>query len=104
MTVLEEYRESMRLIAPDDANADLPPSVRARITSLQDQSEKLIGWIQLAIVVLFGVLYGLSRQTAPMNTDIWLLTPAAIGLYLIATIIRLAMAYRSRTGVSPLAG
>ena len=104
MTVLEEYRKSMRLIAHDEANADLPPAVRARITALQDQSEKLIGWIQLAIVVLFGVLYGLSRQTAPMNTDIWLLTPAAIGLYLIATIIRLVMAYRIRMGFWLLAG
>ena len=67
----------MRLTAADDANADLPPAVRARIVALQDNSEKLIGWIQLAIVIAFGVLYGLSRQTAPMNTAIWLLTPAA---------------------------
>ncbi len=69
----------MRLTAADDANADLPPAVRARIVALQDQSEKLIGWIQLVIVIAFGVLYGLSRQTAPMDTAIWLLTPAAIG-------------------------
>src|SRR5918996_421337 len=41
----------MRLIATDDANADLPPVVRARITRLQDNSERLIGWIQLAIIV-----------------------------------------------------
>jgi len=94
----------MRLTADDDANADLPPAVRARIISLQDQSEKLIGWIQLAVVVMFGVLYGLSRQTAPMNTAIWLLTPAAIGGYFIATLIRLVMAYRIRMGFWLLAG
>jgi hypothetical protein len=46
----------MRLTADSDANADLPPVVRARITALQDHSERLIGWIQLAIVILFGVL------------------------------------------------
>jgi adenylate cyclase len=98
----------MRLTAADDANQDLPPAVRARITALQDQSEKLIGWIQLAIVILFGVLYGLSRQvapgTVPMGSAIWLLTPAAIGLYFIATVIRLVMAYRIRMGFWLLAG
>ena len=94
----------MRLTAADDANIDLPPVVRARITVLQDASEKLIGWSQLAIVILFGVLYGLSRQTVPMGTAIWLLTPAAIGLYFIATVIRLIMAYRIRMGFWLLAG
>ncbi|MEZ5830809.1 MAG: adenylate/guanylate cyclase domain-containing protein [Dongiaceae bacterium] len=94
----------IRLTADTDANADLPPAVRARITALQDQSEQLIGWIQFGIVVMFGVLYGLSRQTAPMTTAIWLLTPAAIGVYFVATIIRLVMAYRIRMGFLLLAG
>jgi adenylate cyclase len=94
----------MRLTAADDANQDLPPAVRARITALQDASEKLISWIQLAIVILFGVLYGLSRQTVPMGTPIWLLTPAAIGIYFVATLIRLVLAYRIRMGFWLLAG
>jgi adenylate cyclase len=94
----------MRLTTPDDANADLPPVVRARIVVLQDRSERLIGWIQLAIVILFGTLYGLSRQTVPMGTAIWLLTPAAIGVYFIATVIRLIMSYRIRMGFWLLAG
>src|SRR5262245_1770237 len=95
---------AMRLTGPDDANQDLPPAVRARITALQDQSEKLIGWIQLAIVILFGALYFFSRQTVPMGTAIWLLSPAAIGLYFIATLIRLVMAYSIRMGFWLLAG
>ncbi|MGH6893887.1 MAG: adenylate/guanylate cyclase domain-containing protein [Dongiaceae bacterium] len=94
----------MRLTADEDANADLPPVVRERITRLQDRSERLIGWIQLAIVCTFGVLYGLSRQTAPMTTEIWLLTPAAIGAYFVAIIIRLVMAYRFRMGFWLLSG
>ncbi|HEY3146502.1 MAG TPA: hypothetical protein VGJ75_09135 [Dongiaceae bacterium] len=94
----------MRLTADSDANADLPPVVRARITALQDHSERLIGWIQLAIVILFGVLYALARQTAPMTSAIWLLTPAAIGAYFIAVLIRLVMSYRIRLGFWLLAG
>ncbi|WP_119302550.1 adenylate/guanylate cyclase domain-containing protein [Dongia deserti] len=94
----------IQLVADDDANADLPPAVRARIITLQDSSERLIGWIQLAIIIMFGVLYGLSRQTAPMTTAIWLITPAAIGLYFIATVIRLVLSYRIRMGFWLLAG
>ena len=94
----------MRLTADDDANAGLPPAVRARITALQDQSERLIGWIQLSIVILFGVLYGISRQTAPMDTKVWLLTPAAIGGYFVAVVIRLVLSYRIRMGFWLLAG
>lgn len=94
----------MRLTEDDNANADLPPVVRERITGLQDASERLIGWIQLAIVVTFGVLYGLSRQTAPMNTEIWLLTPAAIIAYFLFTVIRIILAYRIRMGFVLLAG
>src|SRR5688572_27933272 len=97
-------RLPIRLIADENANADLPPVVRERITRLQDRSEQVIGWIQLVIVLLFGALYVLSRQTAPMGTAIWLLTPAAIGGYFIATVIRLVMAYRIRMGFWLLAG
>lgn len=93
----------MRLI-DDNANADLPPVVRERIIWLQDASEKLIGWIQFGIVCTFGALYLLSRHTAPMNTEIWLATPAAIGAYFLATLIRLVLAYRTRMGFWLLAG
>jgi hypothetical protein len=56
VSVCNHTEDHMRLTADSDANADLPPVVRARITALQDHSERLIGWIQLAIVILFGVL------------------------------------------------
>src|SRR4029453_7521315 len=94
----------MRLTAADDANQDLPPAVRARITALQDNSEKLISWIQLAIVIMFGVLYGLSRQPVPRGPPSGLLTPGAIGIYFAAPLIRLILAYRIRMGFWLLAG
>lgn len=78
--------------------AELPPVVRDRIAREQDKSERLISWIQLAIVCTFAVLYFSSRVTAPMATHIWLLTPLAIGLYFAVTIVRLIMAYRIRLG------
>src|SRR5688572_558897 len=84
--------------------ADLPPIVRDRIAREQDKSERLISWIQLAIVGAFGLLYFSSRITAPMATHIWLLTPLAIGLYFAATVIRLFMSYRIRLGFWLLTG
>ena len=70
-----------RLAHDEDARAELPPIVRDRIALEQDNAERLIGWIQLAIITAFAALYFSSRQTAPMSTGIWLLTPLAIGLY-----------------------
>ena len=80
---------------------ELPPSVRAAVAARQDKSERLIGWIQLAIIVTFGVLYTLARKTTPMQTPI---TPTAIGLYFAFTLIRLYMAYRWRLNFWLLAG
>jgi adenylate cyclase len=97
----------MRLIPAKrlaDQVAELPPIVRDRLAREQDKSERLIGWIQLAIVCTFGLLYFTSRSTAPMATHIWLVTPLAIGLYFVFTVIRLVMAYRVRLGFWLLAG
>jgi len=94
----------MRLTHDDDARAGLPPIVRDRIAREQDKSERLIGWIQLAIIGAFALLYVSSRQTAPMTSGIWLLTPLAIGLYFAATVIRLILAYRMRLGFWLLMG
>ena len=88
----------MRLKSGNGAWAELPPIVRDRIAREQDKAERMIGWIQLAIVCTFGVLYFSSRVTAPMATHIWLLTPLAIGLYFVATVIRLILAYSMRLG------
>ncbi|MDX2459719.1 MAG: hypothetical protein QNM00_06495 [Gammaproteobacteria bacterium] len=38
----------------------LPARVRETVLLPQDQSEVLIGWIQLSVVCAFGVLFSLS--------------------------------------------
>src|SRR5687767_2072322 len=93
-SALMRLPDFLRSRSGDGAWADLPPIVRDRIAREQDKSERLISWIQLAIVGAFGLLYFSSRITAPMATHIWLLTPLAIGLYFAATVIRLFMSYR----------
>jgi hypothetical protein len=39
----------------------LPARVVVAIRAQQDASERLIGWFQLAVVVIFGLLYAAPR-------------------------------------------
>jgi len=50
-------------IGSDRALRGLPGRVRDRVTEQQHSSEKLISWIQLVIVLLFGFLYAISPKT-----------------------------------------
>ena len=73
----------------------LPERVSRVIQMQQDASERLIGWSQLVIVVLFGSLYAVSPKTfsadAPFTPVPWVL-----GFYLLFAVMRLALAYRGR--------
>jgi len=74
----------------------LPPErVTTAILSQQDASERLVGWFQLAVVMLFGLLYSASSKTfSPDST--FALVPWVLAIYLMLTIIRLVLAYRNR--------
>lgn len=41
----------------------LPERVQAAIRNQQDESERLVGWFQLAVVSLFSLLYAVSPKT-----------------------------------------
>jgi predicted translin family RNA/ssDNA-binding protein len=52
----------MRNLRKNDVQFDrLPARVVVAIRAKQDASERLIGWFQLAVVVIFGLLYAASR-------------------------------------------
>ncbi|HEX6142585.1 MAG TPA: hypothetical protein VFZ01_07710, partial [Geminicoccaceae bacterium] len=59
----------------------------------QDQSERLIGWIQLLIVLAFAGLYSLTRRAAPEAAS-FDPVPAVLGAYALLTCLRLALAHR----------
>ena len=71
----------------------LPARIRDAIRVQQESSEILIGWIQLAIVLTFTVLYLLSPKphgdTVTGTTEPWFL-----GAYIVFTVVRLHLAYR----------
>ncbi len=86
-------------LAPD-RDTDLPEGVRAAIADEQDRSERLIAWIQLAIALVFAALYALAGRSTPTQT--WL-TPGAIGVYFLFTLIHLYVSYRWRLGFALVA-
>lgn len=77
----------------DRTVGDIPTSLRRDIDRQQDESERLISWIQLGIVLSFAILYALSRKTTPVLS---ITTPSVIGIYFVLTVIRVVMTHRIR--------
>ncbi len=74
--------------APDK----LPERVRRSIARQQAQSEQLISWVQLLLVVIFATLYAIAPKTgahAPFQPVPW-----ALGLYFAFTVMRLLFSLR----------
>ena len=73
----------------------LPARVRDVISREQDWSEILIGWIQLAVVLTFALLYYLS-PTSPGANPMIAPEPWVLAGYVLFTLVRLNLAYRRR--------
>lgn len=71
----------------------LPARVRDRIQAQQQQSEKLVSWVQMALVVLFSSLW-LAAPKAGTNPE-FELVPFALGFYFLFTLARLIGAYKN---------
>jgi adenylate cyclase len=72
----------------------LPDRIRQMIEAREDDSERLIGWAQLALVAIFGTIYSL----APRPSDAGMAAPVPIALlcYTLFTLLRLGLAYWRR--------
>lgn len=82
---------------------ELPERVRRAIRLEQDQAERLISWCQLALVLFFAVFYASSPKPAdrPMTFEP---VPLALGLYFVATLIRIVWCHRTRLPAWSLVG
>lgn len=76
-----------------ESGGAVPDRVRDAIRRQQQDSEKLIAWVQLAVVSIMGGLYALSPKTSPVSP---FLTPVALALsfYFLFTLLRLALVGR----------
>lgn len=72
----------------------LPARIRQIVVARQVESERLIGWIQLAVVISFAALYALAPDTAPPGAA-FNPVPMALAAYFLFTLLRLVMAYRA---------
>lgn len=75
--------------------AALPSTVRLSIEQQQNSSERLIGWIQIALLAAFAALYAAAPNTLPSAAE-FEPVPFFLVTYFIFTCIRLYLAYTSR--------
>jgi adenylate cyclase len=76
-----------------DPDAILPERVRRAILGEQQDSEIVISWVQMGVVVTFAALYTFSRKTF-MSDAPFAPVPWALGTYFAFTLLRLGLAYR----------
>lgn len=82
-----------RFVFGEKTPGHLPERVQENIARQQQESEKLIGWVQLALVATFSALYALSPKTS--GQTMFQPVPWAISLYFLFTLTRLAAAYKN---------
>lgn len=92
---LERKTGRWRRIAGNRQDVRLPRRVRDAIHDEQDRAERLIGLVQLSVVVMFSVLYFLSPTTYPADVR-FVPVPWALAVYFCFTLLRVALAYRRR--------
>lgn len=73
----------------------LPARIAARCREEEEDSEILVGWVQLVVVLGFSIVYLLAPKTfsaaAPFQPVPW-----ALGAYFAFTVLRLVLAFRHR--------
>lgn len=72
--------------------AGIPERVRSEFRQREAESERLIGWVQLALVLFFSSLYAIAPRAE--GTDGFNFVPLALGIYLLFTLVRLVLSYR----------
>lgn len=74
------------------AAGHVPARVAAEIRAREASAERLIGWIQLALVVFFAALYSLAPRAEGGSG--FNFVPLALGAYFLFTLSRLVLSYR----------
>lgn len=77
------------------APARPPARIEAQIREIQEESEILIGWVQLAGVLFFAIVYAIAPKTFDPSA-MFAPVPWTLGFYAVFTLIRLGLAYLRR--------
>ncbi|MBL9053086.1 MAG: adenylate/guanylate cyclase domain-containing protein [Tabrizicola sp.] len=88
-------RQFLRLLANGGPSLEgIPLRVQDEIARSEEKAERLIGWVQLSLLLAFGSLYAIAPR-AEGSSGIGLV-PFTLAAYLVFTIFRLLLSYRSR--------
>lgn len=88
--MISQQRENHRNVA---RFRQIPERVHNAIAAQQKASEKLVGWVQLAVVLFFGLLYVVSPKTFSRDMT-FEPVPWFVAVFLGFTLVRLYLAYR----------
>ena len=92
--MLDLFRSTRRWLSSGSAEAELPEVVRHAIREQQDSSERLIGWIQITILMVFALLYFATPKISPEHID-FRPVPIFLSFYFLFTCMRLYVAYKT---------
>jgi len=87
-----------RYLSSSGSVEPLPNRIQRLVLIEEERSERLIGWVQLAVVATFATLYSLAPR--PADAGMTMLEPVtvALGIYFVFTLMRIAM---SRMSILP---
>jgi adenylate cyclase len=90
---MASLRETISYIARGGPpETGIPERVRAEIRTREARSERLIGWVQFALVMFFSALYLIAPRAE--GSDGFNFVPIALGIYFLFTVVRLFLSYR----------
>jgi adenylate cyclase len=79
---------------PARETMSMPARVAELVVKEEESSERLIGWVQLAIVSTFAALYMIAPRPTDAMDALLEPVPLVIGAFLLFTVLRLVAAYR----------
>jgi len=79
----------------DARHQRVPVRVLNAISAQQEASEIPVGWVELTVVIFFGLLYAVSPKTFSREMTLEPV-PWFVAVFLVVTLIRLYLAYRRR--------
>jgi adenylate cyclase len=92
------FEAASAVVAPMLASPPAPARIRAAVEAYEAQSERIIGWCQLAGVFIFASLYAASYGSFDVHHRVEP-APVALALYGALTLLRLRLAYRGQLSI-----
>lgn len=72
----------------------MPARIAALVTADEWRSERLISWVQLTIILIFGILYAVAPRPSDAMDAYFEPVPLVLSAYLAFTVLRLYAAYK----------